>query len=193
MTPTDQCPLLRLPNEILILIFHESACITDTWSLAQTCAQLYGLFALRRNKVDILRSAVDVPKRPIYDEGYKSGGIMRIPPHSWAFPSAEYSNTFILSEFDYGPAAEFQVYKAMTMCDLVLLQTHRMQTGTFIDGMHDFLSQFQELDQRWRGQFELATEHMLAVLHNSRVKYSLIRLDQQPFPLTCQAKRWCLP
>jgi hypothetical protein len=28
--------------------------------------------------------------------------------------------------------------------------------------MHDFLSQFLKLDQRWRGHLELAIEHMLA-------------------------------
>ncbi|KAL2820620.1 hypothetical protein BJX63DRAFT_279400 [Aspergillus granulosus] len=180
MTPADQCPILQLPNEILMLIFHESACITDAWSLAQTCAQLYRLFALRRNKVNILRSAANVPKWPIYDLENEPPGtvyrrlflqagqitpkvdIMRIPPHNWAFPSAEYPDVFILVEFDYGPAAEFELHHATTVCDLVLLRTHRTQMRPFIGGLHDFLSQFLDLGQRWKMQFEPATEQMFA-------------------------------
>ncbi|KAJ0416468.1 hypothetical protein BJY00DRAFT_291589 [Aspergillus carlsbadensis] len=158
MTPAGESPLLRLPNEILLLIFCESACLTDARSLAQTCAQLYGLFAVRRNRVDILRSAANVPKRPVC----VMENIMRIPPHTWAFPSMVYEDIFILVEFKYGSPADLEPYMANNMCDLGLIQSCRTPTPTFDNGLQEFLIQFLELSHRCRGQFEPATERTLA-------------------------------
>jgi hypothetical protein len=59
--------LLRLPNEVLLLIFRQLTLIKDASHLAQSCHQLYTLFSDRRNKVDILQSAAAIPQQPSYD------------------------------------------------------------------------------------------------------------------------------
>lgn len=56
--------LLQMPNEILLLIFHQMPTAWDAVNLARSCSHLYRLFSAPRNKIDILCSAANVPQKP---------------------------------------------------------------------------------------------------------------------------------
>lgn len=74
-TPTE-LTLLDLPTEILLLIFYETSTIQDACALARTCSQLHGLFSPFNDKINILRSAANVPRRPKCDSGKDLPGII---------------------------------------------------------------------------------------------------------------------
>jgi hypothetical protein len=76
MASLAELTLLDLPSEILLLIFHETATIQDACALARTCSQLHGLFSPINNKINILRSAANVPKRPKCDSREGLPGMM---------------------------------------------------------------------------------------------------------------------
>ncbi|KAL2817662.1 hypothetical protein BDW59DRAFT_165819 [Aspergillus cavernicola] len=168
--------LLHLPNEILLLIFHQTASIQDACSLAQTCSQLHGLFSRPSSKIAILQSAANVPRRPKYRPENDSSVIVRIPPHSWAFQSSRSPKRGLLIEADYGPLSEGMIESAMW--NLGIIRSRQTEDHTFNEALHDFLSQFDELDQRWKGYFESATEDILK--HAAQLQLDILRKSVPP-------------
>ncbi|GFF40231.1 hypothetical protein IFM51744_04392 [Aspergillus udagawae] len=183
MASLAELTLLDLPSEILLLIFHETATIQDACALARTCSELHGLFSPINNKINILRSAANVPKRPKCDsrEGLP---VLRIPPLSWAFRSSRNPKCGLLLEMDYGPISE-EVW-ASTMWDLGIIQRRQSESCMFNEALHDFLSQFQEL-RRLSGYYEPATENILAsaarlqleILHRSEPSFVPVDLSSE--------------
>lgn len=172
---TESRRLLQLPNEILLHIFHQTETILDAWYLAQSCSQLYRLFNNGKNKIDIFRSAANVPRNPQYhlDQAFsgkkctrfqpacaniKTSALSRVPPLSWRV-NTDYASTYLLIDVDYGHVSEENA--AMAMWDLGTVQSRQPSGHTFADALRTFLKQFDEIKERWTRMFDSHTEDLL--------------------------------
>ncbi|GIK05415.1 hypothetical protein Aspvir_009525 [Aspergillus viridinutans] len=177
MAPPTELTLLDIPSEILLLIFYETSTIQDACALARTCSQLHGLFSPFNNKISILRSAANVSRRPKCDSGEDLPAVIRIPPLNWAFRSSQNPKCGLLMEINYGPLSE--ELTASTMWNLGIIQRRQSKSRMFNRALHDFLSQFQELERRWRGYFEHATENILASA--ARLQLEILHRSESSF------------
>ncbi|KAL2825342.1 hypothetical protein BDW59DRAFT_161818 [Aspergillus cavernicola] len=150
--------LLGMPNEILLLILHNLATIQDVSHLSQTCWRLYSVFTSSKNRINILRSAAGVPRKPEYhlDEAFSE--VVRIPPLNWALPDGR-PEAHLIIDVNYGLVSEEMIASGMWHLSAIL---GRPGQRTFQQALHQFLAQFQELDQRWHRQFEHITEDILS-------------------------------
>ncbi|KAL3481717.1 hypothetical protein BJX99DRAFT_130134 [Aspergillus californicus] len=167
LSTTESRRLLQLPNEILLHIFHQTATILDAWYLARSCSLLYRLFNNGRNKIDIFRSAANVPRNPQYHLDQAFSALSRVLPLSWRI-NREKASTYLLIDVDYGHVSEENA--AMAMWDLGTVQSRQPSGHTFVDALRTFLKQFDEIRERWTGMFESATEDLLAGAANLQQK-----------------------
>ncbi|KAL4877766.1 hypothetical protein BJY04DRAFT_230352 [Aspergillus karnatakaensis] len=150
--------LLQLPNELLLLIFHQLPTIGDASNLAQSCSSLHQLFSNGGNKIDILRSAARVPWNPDYQLGKAFSGLSRIPPLSWRLPSSRPGMTILL-EVDYEVTLE-NTAKPVLWDLSSMWHSPRYDSSTFTEVLQDFVSQFRQLNARLGNYFESETQEI---------------------------------
>lgn len=88
-------------------------------------------------------------------------------------------------EVNYGPLSG--ELTASTMWNLGIIRRRQSESRMFNGALHDFLCQFQELERRWKGYFEHATENILAsaarlqreILHRSEPSFVPIDLSSE--------------
>ncbi|GIJ86679.1 hypothetical protein Asppvi_005571 [Aspergillus pseudoviridinutans] len=103
--------------------------------------------------------------------------VIRIPPLSWAFRSSQNPKCGLLMELNYGPLSE--ELTASMMWNLGMILRRQSESRMFNGALHDFLVQFQELERRWRGYFEHATENILASA--ARLQLEILRRSEPSF------------
>ncbi|KAL2817333.1 hypothetical protein BJX63DRAFT_109799 [Aspergillus granulosus] len=139
---TNPQPLLALPNEILLRIFHQLDIVKDACSLAQSCSHLHTLFIMDRSR--ILRSAANVPLKPDYGLVEAFSDLVRRSPSNWIFRCSYVINLDRYPEVEhidpYGP----------TVWDLFIFQPQQL---TFQDTLMEFLSRFLECDPRLQDHY----------------------------------------
>ncbi|KAL2871175.1 F-box protein [Aspergillus lucknowensis] len=172
--------ILRLPNEILLLIFHQLTTIKDASHLAQSCHQLYTMFNDRRNKVEILRSAATIPQQPNYSLDEAFSVVTRVPPIQWRIKGAT-PRSYMLISFDYGEVSDEMA--ASSMWDMSAIQ-RRNKTMRFPELLHEFLNQFQDINPRWGQWYERNTETLLSSA--AQLQTDLLRESPNPSDLSSE-------
>ncbi|KAL2837128.1 hypothetical protein BJY01DRAFT_221316 [Aspergillus pseudoustus] len=152
--------LLGLPNEVLLLIFYECTSIGDAFALAQTCSHLYAIFSPPNTRINILRSAVKIPKIPKYVLEDGAPELIRVPPSSWAFQSTRNSKHGLLMESDWNNLSDEQL--GWSVWDLSDIRSRQADGKSLIDAVLEFLQQFHELARRWIREYEPTTEAIIA-------------------------------
>jgi hypothetical protein len=165
-----------MPNEILLLIFHQMPAIRDAVNLAHSCSHLYNLFSAPKNKIDILCSAADAPQNLNHslDKAFsgKHGPLLvvkvakkgvsvliRQPPSNWLLQSA-HSSKYLLIEVEDEEILDASV---STLRDFTTIQRLPNNTeSSFLEIFDAFLAQFHDLDTMLNGYYEHITTELIS-------------------------------
>ncbi|BCS17558.1 uncharacterized protein APUU_10386A [Aspergillus puulaauensis] len=151
--------LLQMPNEILLLIFHQMPTIQDAVDLAHSCSHLYQLFSAPRNKIDILCSAANVPQKPNHSLDEAFSVLIRQPPSNWLLQSA-HSSKYMLIELDDEEILDASPSTLLDFTAIQRLPKHSASSPT--ETLDAFLTQFYYLDFSLSGYYENMTSELIS-------------------------------
>ncbi|KAL4995524.1 hypothetical protein BDV10DRAFT_187952 [Aspergillus recurvatus] len=170
--------LLHLPNELLLNIFYHMSSIGDVYSLAASCSRLHQLFTGNwRNRINVLRSAANIPWDRDYALGDAFSVLIRKPPSSWWVGTGS-STSYMLLDIDYSRIDAEMAERGMR--DLAMIYRSRSQSSTFQSALHTFLMQFSEIEERWAQTWQPITDDILS----SAAEYQIDLLEMSDQTVT---------
>ncbi|KAL5332555.1 hypothetical protein BJX70DRAFT_383818 [Aspergillus crustosus] len=163
MPTSASSALLKLPNEVLLCIFHQAVTMGDAVHLAQTCSQLYSLYNSPKQKSRILRSAANVPNQ-IGDHLTRSFACLRRLPQSHWYLRSSKSEGWLLFQVDYGyTPPEDQKYLFHSLSTIPA--PPERDTPEFAGKLVEFLYQFRNPEVMTNLIVFSAAEYQLMILN----------------------------
>ncbi|PGH11734.1 hypothetical protein AJ80_06995 [Polytolypa hystricis UAMH7299] len=185
---------LNLPLELILQIFSRLSTVKDALNLAATCTQLQDLFQNGNTGINILRSIVDVPVHASYDLETPFSALIQVSPTTWHLQGEENCSYFLTVDPSTFPQEKIAQYTIRDMRSI----HHSIDSGespvpsspsspsspppqpAFQTSLHEFLSQFEDIQDRWLQVYDQLTSSIL--IDAARLQRDLLA-DIRPPPI----------